>query len=106
MVWPVTMLVPVTANSPVLESNVALETVGSGTTLLVVIPLPVRSATTTAALAPAAQSSAAARLYVTAPVELVPFLFNRSATAEISAAFSNTVKLVPLVISTLVLVSV
>ncbi len=43
------------------KGQVALVTVGTAT-LLMVTPLPVRSATTTAESAPAAQSSAAARL--------------------------------------------
>ena len=52
--------VPVTTSTPMLASYVADVTVGAGT--VAVMPLPVRSATVTAASAPAAQSSAAARL--------------------------------------------
>ena len=69
-------------------------------TLLTVIPLPVRSAITTAASAPAFQSSAAARLYVVPPIDEVPFLFNMLLTPARSVAFSVTEKEVPLGIST------
>ena len=72
-------------------------------TLLAVMPLPVRSATTTAASAPAAQSSAAARLYVVAPVELVPFLLTIWLTPARSVALRVTVNAVPEVTSTLAL---
>src|SRR3569623_1910321 len=65
--------VPVTTRAPVDSLYVALVIVGTAT-LLTVIPLPVVSATTPAASAPAAHSSAAAWFYVVAPVELVPFL--------------------------------
>jgi len=47
------------------------------TLLETVMPFPVRSAIVTAALAPAAQSSAAAMLYVVAPIDEVPFLLSR-----------------------------
>ena len=66
--------VPDIINTPVDASYVAEVIVGTDT-LLTVRPLPVRSAITTAAAAPAFQSSAAARLYVVAPVDDVPFLF-------------------------------
>ncbi len=46
------------------------------------------------------QSSAAARLYVVPPVELVPFLFISAATAVASAPVRVMLKLVALVIST------
>lgn len=48
-------------------------------------PLPVRSAITTAGLAPADQSSAAAKLYVVPPVDDVPFLSSSKLTAARSA---------------------
>ena len=66
--------VPVTANTPVDALYVA-ELITGADTLLTVMPFLVRSAITTAASAPAFQSSAADRLYVVAPVDDVPFLF-------------------------------
>ena len=69
--------------------------------LLAVTPLPVVSAMTPTAFAPAAQSSAAAKLYVVPPVELVPFLLTIGLSAALSVALSVSVKLVPDVISTL-----
>jgi hypothetical protein len=74
--------------------------VGTGT-LLTAMPLPVVSAVTTAASAPAAQSSAAARLYVVPLVELVPFLLAICEMPALSVALRVSVKLVPEVISTL-----
>ena len=63
LVAPVLWLkpVPVTTSTPVRVSKVVEVMVGTAT-LLTVTPLPVRSATTTVASAPLAQSSAAARL--------------------------------------------
>ena len=70
-------------------------------TLLTVMPLPVKSGIITAGSAPAFQSSAAAKLYVVPPIELIPFLFNNELTDVLSVAPKLTVKLVPFVISTL-----
>src|SRR5256885_1272944 len=92
--------VPVTTKAPVDSLYVAPVILGTGT-LLTVMPLPVVSATTTAASAPASQSSAAARLYVVPLVELVPFLLKRVATPALSVALRLNVKLVLEVISTL-----
>ncbi len=75
-------------------------------TLLTVMILPVKSAITTAASAPAFQSSAAAKLYVVAPTELVPFLLSKLINDARSVAPRLTVKLVASVISTLVVLFV
>src|SRR6185437_8180378 len=85
--------VPVTTSAPVLALYVALLMVGTAT-LLTVMPLPVVSAKTTAGSAPAAQSSAAARLYVVPPVEEVPFLLMIWSMAARSVALRFSVKLV------------
>src|SRR3546814_14270897 len=69
--------VPVTVNVPVTALYVAAIITGTAT-LLTVIPLPVVSAIDVAASAPAAQSSAAAKLYIMPSLEDVPFLFIRS----------------------------
>ena len=92
-------LVPVTANTPVDALYVAEVIVGTET-LLTVTPLPVRSAITTAASAPAFQSSIAYRLYVIPLVDEVPFLFTHLLIKFLSVAFRVAEKEVPLVIST------
>lgn len=50
--------------------------------------------------APAFQSSAAARLYVVPPVELVPVLLRMALTADLSFAINVILNLVSEVIST------
>ena len=74
--------------------------------ILTVTPFPVMSAITTAASAPAFQSSAAARLYVVPPEEEVPFWFSKALTAVLSVVPSVSVNAVPLVISTLAVLAV
>ena len=73
-------------------------------TLDTVTVLPLRSAVPR--LEPGFQLVAPARLKVVPPVELVPFLFKNRLTDALSLLPSVTVKLVPLVTSTLLLSAV
>ncbi|WP_295623445.1 hypothetical protein [uncultured Nitrosomonas sp.] len=72
--------VPVTTNVPVLASKVADVIVGVAT-LLTVMPLPVASAISVLPIT-VFQSSAAAKLYVVAPVELVSYDYFWCMTSE------------------------
>ena len=72
--------------------------------LLAVTPLLLKSAWV--ATEPGAQPSAAAKLYVALVFDSVPSLLIRDASAVLSLPLRLTVKLVPLVISTLLEVRV
>src|SRR3546814_1688607 len=86
---------------PVAPAIEMLASVTIGSALLTVMPLPVLSATSTPEFAPAAQSSAAARLYVVPSREEVPFLFRKAFTPDRSMGLNVNVKLWHEVISTL-----
>ena len=94
-----TKSVPVTAKTPVAQLKEAEVILGTAT-LETTIPFPETSATSTAELAPAIQSSAAATLYVIPSVADNPFLFRIRLASALSAIARIIVKEVRLVIST------
>ena len=88
-----------TTSAPLFASYVALVIVGIAT-LETVMPLPIASEISVLPIT-VFQSSAAARLYVVPPVELVPFLLMYWLMMALSVALNVIEKLVPSVISTL-----
>lgn len=92
--------VPVRVTVAPVAAEVGVNEVIVGAGILTVIPFT-RSAMFKFASAPAFQSSAAARLYVVPPVELVPVLLRMTLTADWSLALKVILKLVLEAISTL-----